>query len=115
MSKLTDSSGEPIKKIIPPIKGVEPIGNQILVELLTPQELMNTPLHLGNAPAKTINGAPQAYVMKIGPMVAKEWGLNEGLRVVLSGNFTPLPEAASKNDRPLAMVEPHTIKAILVE
>lgn len=113
MSKITDISGAPIN-LVPSIKGVKPVGTQILVELLTPNEIMNTPLHLAGD-SKTISGAPQGYILEIGPMVDPKWGFTVGNRIVMSGSFTPLPEASSTNGRARACVEPHTIKAVLVE
>jgi hypothetical protein len=117
MRKITDASGRELKKIIPSIKDVKPVGTQILIELLTPNELLNTSLHLGSDDGKavSIDGAPQAYVLKVGPKVDPAWGISEGDRVVVSGSHTPLPEAASKNGRMVGCVEPHAVKAILIE
>lgn len=117
--KICDSAGEPITVQVPALTGVEPTGSQVLVEMLTPQEILGTNLVVGDS-AKDI-GAPQAYVKALGPRVAtdnkseKPWGFSEGNRVVLSGNFTPLPEIPGFSDRMLALVEPHAIKAVLVE
>ncbi len=109
--KLTDSSGEALDGRVPKENGARPVGSQILVELLTPQEIIGTSLHI-NEDAE-VGGAPQGYVLKVGPMVDEKYGLAEGSRVILSGKFTPLPEIDSK--RPWALVEPHTIKAVLEE
>jgi hypothetical protein len=112
---IVDITGKEVMVKLPAISGVHPIGSQVLVELLTPQEIMGTSLHI-NSESKTLNGAPQAYVLEVGPAVDPNWGIRTGQRVVLQGTFVPLPEAASLGShRPKATVDPHTIKAILVE
>lgn len=117
--KICDGTGAEIVKKVPNLKGAEPTGSQVLIELLTPQEILGTDLHVGDS-AEGI-GAPQAYVKLLGPRVDRDnesdkpWGFSVGDRVVLSGNFTPLPEIPSLSDRILALVEPHAIKAILHE
>ena len=116
--KICDAAGEPIVNQVPVVCGATPTGSQVLIELLTPQEIMGTNLHIGDS-AEGL-GAPQAYIKKLGPRVVfdnasdKPWGFSENDRVVLSGNFTPLPEIEG-HDRLLALVEPHAIKAILQE
>jgi hypothetical protein len=102
---------------VPSIKGVKPVGSQVLVELLTPQEILGTELYIPEeGKGRTINGAPQGYILDGGPLVDfASWGFKKGDRVTLSGSFTPLPEEASKNSRPLSLVEPHCIKAVLLE
>jgi len=111
--KITDASGAPMTVPVPSIKGVKPVGSQVLVELLTPAEIMGTQLHM--IEGANVSGAPQGYVVDVGPSVDPKYGVSKGDRVVLSGSFVPLPEQASTNGRPLAAVEPHTIKAILIE
>jgi hypothetical protein len=115
---ITDAVGEEVHQGLPEITDVNPVGNQILVEIITPDELMGpSKLHIPDSAkgGATVSGAPQAYVLKVGPSVDPNWGVQAGNRIVLSGTFTPLPEAVSKNSRPRACVEPHTIKAVLVE
>ncbi len=110
---IADAYGNEYVKPVPAIKNVRPVGTQILVELLTPNEIMGTNLALAGGGG--VSGAPQAYVLDIGPKVDPGWGIVIGDRVVLSGQFTPLPEAAAKNGRALGVVEPQMIKAILLE
>lgn len=95
--------------------GCEPVGTQILVELLSSQEALGTRLHVEG---KSNVGAPQAYVLKIGPHVygeGKEGQIKVGQRILLSGNYTPVPEYPRDNERLLGLVEPHAVKAILFE
>ena len=94
----------------------DPVGYTILVELLTSQEVLGTRLHVGGDQKV---GAPQAYVRKIGPFVKEEknYNFNVGDRVLLSGNYTPVPDMQGQgdNERVFGIVEPHAIKAVLVE
>lgn len=107
-AKLTGISGESLSSV-PKIKSVKPTGNQILVEFLTAQEAMGTSLDLGESKV----GAPQGYILDLGPKVSEEWGIKKGDRVLCSGNFVPCPEMAG--DRMVGLLEPHAIKAVLVE
>lgn len=99
---------------IPAVVGVKPIGSQILIELLNAQELSgSTKLIIGSENAAK-EWAPQAYVVALGPSVTKEWGVAVGDRVAVVGNFNPMP-ISSPNGRKLVIIEPHVIKAVLVE
>jgi hypothetical protein len=93
----------------------QPVGYTILVELLTAQEALGTQIHIDDSQQLKI--APQAYILKIGPFVKeeKDYNFNVGDRVVLAGNFTPIPEIPHLGNRKLAIVEPHAIKAVLIE
>src|SRR5688500_16909394 len=93
--KITDATAQAPPTPVPGVKAAKPVGNQILVELLTPQEILGTTLHVGDKPG--INGAPQAYIRAIGPKVDPDYGFQVGDRIVLSGTFTPLPEVAATN------------------
>jgi len=93
-----------------------PVGFTILVELLTSQEVLGTRIHVGGDQKV---GAPQAYIRKIGPFVKedKDYNFEVGDRVLLSGNYTPVPDMEGKgeNERTFGIVEPHAIKAVLSE
>ena len=107
---LVDPSGNEITVAAPKVTGAKPVGSQVLIEVLTSKEILGTNLTIGEVEL----GAPQAYIVAFGPKTAAEdWGFEVGSRVVLSGKFTPLPEIKGK--RIAAVVEPHTIKAVLVE
>jgi co-chaperonin GroES (HSP10) len=96
------------------IKNVKPVGSQVLVELLTEQEMMGTKLTLTG---KTHNGCPQGYVLAVGPGMKNlaDWGFNIGDRCIVTGSFNPLPEVPNITTpgRSLALFEPHCIKAVL--
>jgi co-chaperonin GroES (HSP10) len=115
MTKLQSLSGEPLEVVsrVPDIKSVRPVGSQVLVERLTAQEQMGTTLQImsGTNP----EGAPQGYVLAWGLKVEDDWGFEVGDRVVLTGKYTPLPEVPGTNGRELILVEPHQVKAVLLE
>lgn len=98
---------------VPAIKSIEPVGMRILVEMLTPQEIMGTTLHVkSDADTKS---PPQGYVLAIGPMLeADKYGFKAGDRVVLQGNFVPAPRL-NNNERQRGLVEVHNIIAVLNE
>lgn len=82
-------------------------GYGILVEMLSQQEAMNTVLSL------TKEESTQAYVKDVGPLVDPKCGLKEGMRVLLQGQFVPVPSCGG--ERKLGVVDLHNIKAILEE
>jgi len=91
----------------------KPVGFNVLVEMLTPNELLNTKLTLTGSDAKGI--APQAYILAIGPGVPiDQYGFKVGDRVLLQGTYVPVPEL-DEADRKCGLVEPHNIKATLIE
>jgi hypothetical protein len=114
---ILDSEGCPASNRIPTVVGVNPCGTQVLVELLTAQEALGTVLHVDSA--ASVNGAPQGYVLAVGPKVPADLGFQKGNRVTLHGNYTPVPEGQKFNrknsHRPWILVEPHQIKAVFVE
>ena len=101
-----------VTSVVPKITGVRPVGTQVHVELLTAKEVMGTNLSISDD--SETGGAPQGYIIALGPRVASEWGYEPGDRVILSGAFTPMPEIPGTH-RIHAMVEPQTIKGVLVE
>lgn len=109
---------------VPTVKAIRPCGSQVLVELLTAQEALATNLIVEGDSSTIKNGAPQGYILDMGPRVAKDHGFNVGDRVTLTGNYTPLPETSlvcessgrEKNpNRPWILIEPQQIKAVLIE
>lgn len=96
------------------ITGCKPCGQQILIELLTQQEMANTNLIVTNNP-KRLNAEYQAIILAVGPQVNSDvFGFKIGDRVVISGNAVPVPEYGPESDRDKVLVDPHTIKAVLV-
>lgn len=113
---ILGSDGEVAKKV-PSIVGVKPCGTQVLVELLTAQEALGTVLQIDSS--ASVSGAPQGYIISVGPKVPTDLGFQKGDRVTLHGNYTPVPEGQKldrKNPhRPWILVEPHQIKAVFSE
>lgn len=108
----------------PSVRAIRPCGSQVLIELLTAQEVLSTNLIIEGDSSAIKNGAPQGYILDMGPRVAKDHGFNAGDRVALTGNYTPLPETSlvcessgqEKNpNRPWILIEPQQIKAVLIE
>jgi len=111
--KLVSTNGEEIHAPMPTVKGVAPCGSQVLLEILTAQELMNTRLSVG------VNADPkvplQAYVRATGPLFkASDWGFKIGDRVLLSGTGVMAPNW-DENHRDSFLMEPHAVKAVLLE
>lgn len=106
----------------PAIKAVKPLGGQILVEVFLEEEVSPVsaiilPEISRNKGERGVGGAPQGRVLDIGPGLPKDYGVKVGDRVLLAGNFVPLPKLSDHRDgdRERALVEPHTIKALLLE
>ncbi len=95
------------------ITGCNPCGNQILIELLTEQEMANTNLIIGNS--RKVSAEYQAIVLGIGPQVKNDaYGFKIGDRVVISGMAVPVPEYGPASEREKKLVDPTAIKAVLV-
>jgi hypothetical protein len=93
------------------ISGAKPAGALVLVEILEAQEALGTRLSVGKS---SMGDCPQAYVLDIGPNVeADKWGFKVGDRVLLQGNYNPLPNWDGGRDK--GIVECHAIKAVLQE
>lgn len=108
MSKLVKADGS---SFIPGINKVIPCGSQVLVELLTAQEIMGTKLTVGES---VDVGAPQGYVKAVGPTCkASDWGFKIGDRVMLHGKGPFAPDVGG--DREAVLIEPNSIRAVLQE
>jgi hypothetical protein len=99
------------QKVAGKISGAKPTGSLVLVEILEAQEALNTRLSVGK---KSMGDCPQAFILELGPTVEKDkWGFDVGDRVLLQGNFNPLPNWDGGRDK--AIVECYAIKAVLHE
>lgn len=96
----------------PAVKCVKPCNTQVLVELLTAQELMNTSLKLkdGTDPKVPMQG----YVRAVGPSFTDTWGFKVGDRVLISGTGVLAPNFSDIH-RDTFLMEPTCIKAVLGE
>lgn len=97
---------------VPKVVGVRPTGSQILIELLTAQEVFGTNFIVGD---QSEVGSPQAYVVSFGPgLKGVDVGINAGDRVLLQGSYVPVPKF-DDSPRKRGLVELHGIKAVLEE
>lgn len=123
---IVGPDGEVMTSRVPEVSSITPCGSQILIELLTTKEILGTVLELPTKLEKSnpnthdsITGAPQGYILALGPKVPADLGFKAGDRVTLHGNYTPLPDSSSLNKvnshRPWILVEPQQIKAVFLE
>lgn len=112
MSEILMSDGTPAKAQVPDIKEVHPFGSSILIENLKADEIMGTSLYV-QEDAET-EGAPQAYIVELGPKVDDDCGLSVGDRVYVQGSFIPVINT-SGNGRERGILEIHNIKGIIEE
>ena len=128
-NKLLSSSGDVLSNVnldnvpiigqvaefqsVPKITGVKPCGSQVLVELLTVQELAGTRIAMSD---KTDLKVPmQGYVRATGPgFKSDDWGFKIGDRVLISGGCILAP-VYDDTHRDRFFMEPHAIKSVLVE
>lgn len=106
-------SAEEAVGLTPKIKGVKPCGSQILVEMLTVQELAGTSLAISD---KTDLKVPmQGYIRATGPAFkADDWGFGVGDRVLISGGGVLAPNYDDCH-RDRFFMEPHSVKSVLLE
>lgn len=92
------------------VKVVRPTGNQILLELLTAQEMLGTKIIVNES--KTFKEF-QAIVLAEGPLAkCDQYGFKVGDRVILSGNGVPVPNLENTG-RDRILMEPNCVKAIM--
>jgi len=113
MSKIVNATGQVASPAAPKIVGVKPIGSQILVEILTAQEMMGTSLTLSD---KTDLKVPlQGYVIAVGSSFKSEsWGYDIGDRVLISGTGVMAP-SYDETHRDRFFMEPTAVKSVLIE
>lgn len=96
----------------PKITAVHPFGSKILVEVLSPDETIQTSLYISEKTQD--DGAPQAYILELGPGVATDSGLKVGQRVYWNGKGTAVTDPRA-GKRVRALLEIHNIQAIIEE
>lgn len=107
------TSGQQTFTPIPEIASVNPCGSQVLIEMLTVQELANTSITISE---KTDLKVPlQGYVRAAGPCFKSEdWGFKVGDRVLISGGGVIAPNYDDSH-RDRFLMEPHAVKCVLSE
>ena len=92
----------------------KPVGQLVLVEHLTDNEMLGTSLHLPESTAGTAE-VQQSIVLAVGPRFSTEnWGFDVGDRVMVIGSYNPVPKYGAE-DREKGIIEPHTVRAVLVQ
>jgi len=76
MTDIVLPSGEQAVVKVPAVQAVHPTGSRVLVEVLKPDEVLNTNLYV--AEDAEMDGAPQAYIIELGPTVDEGAGLEVG-------------------------------------
>lgn len=116
MSKLLGT--EHLSKKAPKVKAIKPLGQLVLVELLTKEETTHTNLQLVQTKA-SIDTTNEAYVIELGELVPKEYGLKQGQRVFISGGIVFCPDHGnyrySDDGRKRGTVEYMCIKGVAEE
>ena len=112
-SNIVGASGEALKSRCPKMTAVHPFGSLVMIELLGVEDLNETSLHL---PDSTVvnDGAPQAYIVELGPKVSGESGLAVGQRIYWQGNCIPVNDPRS-GSRVRGLLEIHQIKGLIEE
>jgi hypothetical protein len=101
---------------LPKVKSVSPFGSKILVETLRDDEIMGSQLYVGAGKGTGgADGAPQALIVKLGPTVPKDSGLEVGQRVYWTGKGTAISDPETSEGRARALLEVSNILAIIEE
>jgi hypothetical protein len=102
-----------VKSQTPKVTAIHPYGGTLLVEILNPDEILGTSLYI-DKDAK-VGSLPQAYVVEVGSGLKEDVGLKIGDRVMLQGKYNPVENIGSNTDRQWAIIELHSVKAVLEE
>jgi len=98
-------------KVVPKITAVHPAASKILVECLKADEMLGTNLYVRDD--SKLDGAPQAYIVELGPNVSPHSGLEVGQRIYWTGNGTPVEDPRATKGRVRALLEIHNVIAII--
>lgn len=112
MTILNADGSEAVVKL-PKIKAAHPTGSKILVECLKADEVLGTDLVINDN--TDVGGAPQAYVVELGPGVPDDSGISVGQRVYWEGKGLAIDDPRAECGRVRALLEIHNIKAIIEE
>lgn len=101
------------REALPKISAVHPFGSKILVEVLRADEIMGSNLIVSE---KTqVDGAPQAYILEIGPSIQADSGLKVGQRIYWTGRGTEVKDPRENKGRVRALLEVSNILAVIDE
>ena len=116
MTDLVLNTGEPAVVKPPKIKDCQALGTQVLVELFSPNETIDTDLELVGSVGAITN---QAVILSMGPRVPKEHGLEIGMRCWIDGSICFSPDYGNyrftESGRKRGCVDYMSIKGAIVE
>lgn len=105
--------GDTHRPALPKIKAVHPHGSKIMVEVLRADEILGTRLSVGAN--MEMDGAPQAYVVELGPSVPEDAGIKVGNRIYWTGKGTQVVDPNTTSGRVRALLEISNILAVIDE
>lgn len=114
MTGIVSLVGEELISHVPTITAVHPTASRVLIEIIEARELIKTELHLPEGTAAD-DGAPQAYIIELGPNVPEDSYYVVGQRIYWEGKGTPVQDPRCKPNRLRALLEFSNIKAIIDE
>ena len=98
---------------VPKIKSVRPCGAQVLIEFLTPQEMLGTSLAVNEK--MDLKVPLQGYVRAVGPnFKSTDYGFDLGDRVTVSGAGIHVPNWDNIS-RDRFLMEPTSVKGVIIE
>lgn len=112
MTILNPDGSEAIVQL-PKIVAAHPTGSKLLVECLKADEVLGTNLVIDDN--TDVGGAPQAYIVELGPGVPEDSGLEVGQRVYWEGKGLAIDDPRAEHGRVRALLEIHNVKAIIEE
>ena len=112
MTILNADGSEAVVRL-PKIVAAHPTGSKVLIECLKADEVLGTDLVINDN--ADIGGAPQAYIVELGPSVPEDSGLAVGQRVYWEGKGVAIDDPRAEHGRVRALLEIHNIKAIIEE
>ncbi len=101
MVGLVGSNGESLVKKAPAVKGIRPFGSKIYAEEIPAEETIQTTLVVQDA---KYAGAPQAYVLGVGPTFPKDLGIEVGSRIFFHGKVCVVDDPANKDHKRTRML-----------
>ena len=110
---IIDTNGQEVRVSLPKAKAVHPFGSKVLVEILKADEILGTTLHLSEN--TQMEGAPQAYIIELGPSVSLDSGLAVGQRIYWTGKGTQIENPGCVTGRVNAFLEISNVLAIIEE
>ena len=101
---------------VPKVVGCRPVGSQVLVEHLTDNEMLGTSLSLPSGKTSGGNEVQQSIILDYGPgFDPKNWGYDKGDRVMVVGSYNPVPKLRPDQEREMGIIEPHNVRAVLIQ